>query len=162
MSIRKAFRRPLSMIAEAQQICRCFSTRASLQAAQYPYETSPFFPIPHLHPPKLTSPGESVIVSLDTQEKTSRTKKFDTLQSYTRSIPSKRPQGKALIEESNREVESNELERLQTRRWKKGDVYAPHDLSPAEMRKWRQRSKPDRDVFDMLNINPLDEYKVAI
>ena len=50
---------------------------------------------------------------------------------------------------------------MQTRRWKKGDIYAPHDLSPMEMRKWKQRVQPDRDIFDTLNINPLDEYKVS-
>ncbi|MCJ1249268.1 hypothetical protein MMC30_006491 [Trapelia coarctata] len=158
MSICKTFRRPLSMIAEAQYICRCFSTRTSLTAAQHPYESSTVPPNPISALPKLTSPGGAALLGIDNEE-TSRTKKFDALQSYTRSTPSKRPQGKALLDESDRQVESNELEKLQTRRWKKGDVYAPHDLSPAEMRKWRQRSKPNRDVFDMLNINPLDEYK---
>ena len=56
---------------------------------------------------------------------------------------------------------AKELEKLQTRRWKIGDVYAPHDLGPEEMMKWRQRSKPTRDVFDILAINPLDEYMVG-
>lgn len=52
------------------------------------------------------------------------------------------------------------LQKLMTRRWKAGDVYAPHDLSPQEMKKWRMRQPRDRDVFDALAINPLNEYKV--
>jgi hypothetical protein len=57
--------------------------------------------------------------------------------------------------------QSSDLEKLMTRRWAPGDVYAPHDLSPAEMKKWRIKMKPSRDAFDILAINPIDEYKVA-
>ncbi|KAI9769521.1 MAG: hypothetical protein M1840_003998 [Geoglossum simile] len=57
--------------------------------------------------------------------------------------------------------QSSDLEKLMTRRWAPGDVYAPHDLSPAEMKKWRVRVKPSRDAFDVLAINPIDEYKVT-
>jgi len=46
------------------------------------------------------------------------------------------------------------------REWKIGDVYAPHDLSPAEMRKWNKRRSPTKDVFDILAVNPLSLYKV--
>jgi len=124
----------------------------------------PLQPIQYVTPnpiyilPKLISLGHQALLTIDTQT-ASRTEKFDALKGY---VPSKQPQGKALIEESNRLLQSTELEKLQTRRWKKGDIYSPHDLSPAEMRKWRYRSKPDQDVFDMLNINPLDEYKVVL
>ena len=55
-----------------------------------------------------------------------------------------------------------DLEALQIRRWKAGDVYAPHDLSPVEMKKWRQRHQSNTDVFDALAINPLHEYKVCV
>lgn len=47
------------------------------------------------------------------------------------------------------------------RDWKVGDVYAPHDLSGAEMRKWATKKKPDKDVFDILAIDPLSLYKVS-
>ncbi|KAH0538119.1 hypothetical protein FGG08_005281 [Glutinoglossum americanum] len=57
--------------------------------------------------------------------------------------------------------QSADLERMMTRKWKLGDVYAPHDLSPVEMRKWRIRVKPSRDPFDVLAINPIHEYKVT-
>jgi len=39
-------------------------------------------------------------------------------------------------------------------------VYAPHDLSPEEMKKWKKRKSPTMDAFDALGINPLDQYKV--
>lgn len=51
------------------------------------------------------------------------------------------------------------------RRWKQGDVYAPHDLTGAEMAKWkklRRKDKPKHDVLDQLNINPLHHYKVRL
>lgn len=54
-----------------------------------------------------------------------------------------------------------DLEIFQTRRWKEGDVYAPHDLSWAEMRKNRKKGKLKMDAFDALAINPMDEYKVS-
>ena len=53
-----------------------------------------------------------------------------------------------------------DLSKQITRRWRAGDVYAPHDLSAAEMSKWKERMKPQYDAFDTLDLNPLDEYKV--
>ncbi|PSK46324.1 ribosomal protein S18 [Elsinoe australis] len=56
----------------------------------------------------------------------------------------------------------SDLERQMTRWWKEGDVYAPHDLSGAEMSKWKlpkARGKQSRDVCDILQLNPLDHYK---
>jgi hypothetical protein len=50
--------------------------------------------------------------------------------------------------------------RQMPRRWKVGDVYAPRDLSPAEMMKWRKGRAPNKDVVDMLGFNPLDNYRV--
>lgn len=52
------------------------------------------------------------------------------------------------------------LEKYQTRDWTEGDIYAPHDLSAAEMRKFKKRQSPPTDAFDALNLNPLDLYKV--
>ncbi|POS83207.1 hypothetical protein EPUL_003011 [Erysiphe pulchra] len=45
------------------------------------------------------------------------------------------------------------------RHWKAGDVYAPHDLHQAELSKYRLRASPTVDVFDILNINPLEHYR---
>lgn len=63
-------------------------------------------------------------------------------------------------EDQKAEIESRALEKYQTREWKAGDIYAPHDLSASEMKKWRKRYSPPTDSFDALNINPLDLYKV--
>lgn len=64
------------------------------------------------------------------------------------------------LEEQKAQSESRALEKFHTREWKAGDVYAPHDLSPAEMKKWGKRQSPSRDAFDALNLNPLQLYKV--
>ncbi len=52
------------------------------------------------------------------------------------------------------------LEKQVLRKWKLGDVYAPHDLSGDEMKKWGMNRPGQRDAFDVLGINPLHEYKV--
>ncbi|KAK5050497.1 hypothetical protein LTR84_003778 [Exophiala bonariae] len=57
------------------------------------------------------------------------------------------------------EEEKRALKRQVSRKWFPGDVYAPHDLSAAETRKWRKRARPTSDIFDQLNINPLSLYK---
>lgn len=54
-----------------------------------------------------------------------------------------------------------DLSKQISRRWKVGDVYAPHDLSPVEMAKWKNRGRPMYDVFDVLDFNPADHYKVC-
>ncbi|GES64464.1 37S ribosomal protein S18 [Aspergillus terreus] len=63
------------------------------------------------------------------------------------------------LQDQKAQGESRVLEKFQTRDWKAGDIYAPHDLSPAEMKKWRKRYSPSTDAFDSLNMNPLDLYK---
>ncbi|KAF2625203.1 ribosomal protein S18 [Macroventuria anomochaeta] len=46
------------------------------------------------------------------------------------------------------------------RKWQPGDVYSPHDLTGAEQKKWKfGRKKPQSDAFDVLGINPVNEYK---
>lgn len=54
-----------------------------------------------------------------------------------------------------------EMERTLKRSWKGGEVYAPHDLSPSEARKWATRTSPVKDIFDELAINPMKEWKVC-
>ncbi|ODM15894.1 hypothetical protein SI65_08735 [Aspergillus cristatus] len=88
------------------------------------------------------------------------------LQSATRPTRGPKPyhrtalQNRARIaEEQKKQAESRALERFQTREWRAGDVYAPHDLSPAQMRKWKVRHSPPTDAFDAIDKNPLDLYK---
>lgn len=54
---------------------------------------------------------------------------------------------------------ARQLDRFNRRDWRSGDVYAPHDLSAAEARKWSKRYSPTSDAFDALDLNPLDLYK---
>lgn len=59
-------------------------------------------------------------------------------------------------------MEREELARQMFRKWQGGDVYAPHDLSYQELKKWIKPRQPSKDVIDMLGINPLDHYKVRV
>ena len=61
------------------------------------------------------------------------------------------------MEEANLRAD---LSKQISRRWKAGDVYAPHDLSPVEMKKWKNRDRPIHDVFDVLDFNPMEHYRV--
>lgn len=54
-----------------------------------------------------------------------------------------------------------DLELQSPRRWQVGDVYAPHDLTGVEAKKWkRSKRTPNVDAFETLGLNPLKEYKV--
>ncbi|KAG9199885.1 hypothetical protein B5807_11078 [Epicoccum nigrum] len=65
-------------------------------------------------------------------------------------------QTREMIESERRE----QFQRQIYRKWQPGDVYSPHDLTGAEQRKWKMgRKKPQQDAFDVLGINPLNEYK---
>lgn len=72
-----------------------------------------------------------------------------------------KPNRLRFLEDQKARTESRSLEKFQTRPWQTGDVYAPRDLSPVEMKKWGRRQAPSKDAFDGLNINPLDLYKVG-
>ena len=63
------------------------------------------------------------------------------------------------IQELKNHKLASDLSKQITRRWKEGDIYAPHDLSSAEMGKWRRRKQPEIDVLDVLDMNPIEEYK---
>lgn len=58
--------------------------------------------------------------------------------------------------------EAKAMEKNFSRDWNVGDVYAPHDLSAAEARKWKKRKAPTTDAFDFLSLNPLDLYKASM
>ena len=65
--------------------------------------------------------------------------------------------------ENQRASRRRDLELQMQRRWKVGEVYAPHDLSGVEGNKWKQlrkKTKQPVDVIDLLGINPLHFYKV--
>jgi small subunit ribosomal protein S18 len=65
------------------------------------------------------------------------------------------------VEELKSHNLANDLSKQITRRWRAGDVYAPHDLSEVEMAKWKKREKPSHDVFDVLDLNPMEHYRVC-
>ncbi|KAI2467535.1 ribosomal protein S18 [Annulohypoxylon bovei var. microspora] len=70
-----------------------------------------------------------------------------------------RQRARSIDEELRQKNQNDEYARQMTRRWKTGDVYAPHDISPAEMSKWRRNSNRKKDLVDMLGLSPLDMYR---
>ncbi|KAL2833243.1 ribosomal protein S18 [Aspergillus cavernicola] len=78
---------------------------------------------------------------------------------HQRFPPRRAPNRQRFMEDQKAAAESRLLEKFQARDWKAGDIYAPHDLSPAEMKKWHARKPPSADAFDALDLNPMDVYK---
>jgi small subunit ribosomal protein S18 len=67
-------------------------------------------------------------------------------------------QSREIIESERR----NQYQRQIFRKWQPGDVYSPHDLTGFEQKKWKfGRKRPQSDAFDVLGINPINEYKVS-
>ncbi|KAI1380657.1 ribosomal protein S18 [Hypoxylon crocopeplum] len=65
----------------------------------------------------------------------------------------------AVEEEMRQNSRIDDYSRQMTRRFNVGDVYAPHDLSPSEMAKWRRNQARKKDLVDMLGLHPLDMYR---
>ncbi|KAK0909277.1 hypothetical protein LTR57_016462 [Friedmanniomyces endolithicus] len=69
------------------------------------------------------------------------------------------------LAELARPYSRRDLEQQIPRRYKLGDVYAPHDLSGTEMGKWRKMRRKPRvvshgsDVLDSLGVDPREHYK---
>lgn len=67
------------------------------------------------------------------------------------------------LADMQRTYSRQDLERQMIRRWKSGDVYAPHDLTGIEMAKWQKTRRKERQSFDVLHqlgIKPIEQYKV--
>ncbi|KAL2866372.1 mitochondrial 37S ribosomal protein bS18m [Aspergillus lucknowensis] len=102
-----------------------------------------------------TAPGAALESLLYPPQQSARPSAFGPGRSNRRNKPDRQ----RFIEDQRAQAESRALERFQTREWRAGDIYAPHDLSPAEMKKWKRRTPPGTDAFDALKLNPLDLYK---
>ncbi|KAK2624949.1 hypothetical protein QTJ16_005318 [Diplocarpon rosae] len=74
-------------------------------------------------------------------------------------MESQRMRSSTSTEEFINHALASDLSKQITRRWKAGDIYAPHDLSEVEMKKWKRRGQPQYDVFDVLDFNPLEHYR---
>ncbi|KAK2007993.1 ribosomal protein S18 [Colletotrichum eremochloae] len=66
---------------------------------------------------------------------------------------------RTMLESLREKKVSDDYLKQMPRRWRAGELYAPHDLSPIEMDKWRKPKQPNVDVVDLLGINPLDHYR---
>ncbi|ORY12609.1 ribosomal protein S18 [Clohesyomyces aquaticus] len=70
------------------------------------------------------------------------------------------PTTRTTSSEADKSARIDAFSRQVHRRWKAGDVYAPHDLSGPEQKKWKfGRQTPQTDAFDTLGIDPVNEYK---
>ncbi|KAF2730771.1 ribosomal protein S18 [Polyplosphaeria fusca] len=67
---------------------------------------------------------------------------------------------RSTMHQANMQARRDSFQKQIHRVWKTGDVYAPHDLSGMEQKKWKMgRKTPQSDAFDTLGINPINEYK---
>lgn len=74
----------------------------------------------------------------------------------------RQPSRAIYLEEQKSASESRGLEKFHPRDYKAGDIVAPKDMSPTQMKKWGKRQSPGTDAFDALNLKPLDMYKVCL
>ncbi|KAH9807356.1 mitochondrial 37S ribosomal protein RSM18 [Teratosphaeria destructans] len=115
-------------------------------------------PVSAAAPPSPGSPAAS---------STRNTTAFDLAANFVRESSAGRQarDSASQLRDIERTYNRKDLEGQLPRRWKSGDVYAPHDLSGVEMSKWKKLSRKPRtsskgrDVLDQLGINPLKEYK---
>ncbi|ETS81619.1 hypothetical protein PFICI_06621 [Pestalotiopsis fici W106-1] len=88
---------------------------------------------------------------------------FDRMRVSQRRGGDQAPAGESLRPNVQEELRGKNIAedymRQQPRRWKLGDVYAPRDLSSAEMSKWGKISNVERDLVDLLGLKPLDMYR---
>jgi len=86
-------------------------------------------------------------------------RQYQPRSSPSRQIPPPGQHQQSLSQQLQTHKTVNALSRLIVRRYRSGDIFAPHDLSPTEMSKWRARSRPVADAFDVLCMDPLEQYK---
>lgn len=77
--------------------------------------------------------------------------------------PLQRQNREAALADAQRNYSRKDLENQQPRRWRLGNVYAPHDLSGVEAAKWKKLQRNPRsrgrDILDQLGMKPLEHYK---
>lgn len=101
----------------------------------------------------------NILASIQTKPDAEQQPGDSTATRIAREIGLDRPSQTREMVESERRAQ---FQRQIYRRWQPGDVYSPHDLTGVEQRKWKfGRKKPQQDAFDVLGINPINEYKVA-
>jgi small subunit ribosomal protein S18 len=106
-----------------------------------------------------TAPHGSATIILDTLH---RGIKEHAVSEYAKrqTLDLSRKNAQQSIEQERRIVERDEFARQIHRKWRAGDIYAPHDLTGREHAKWKKGKRSQNgDVVDALGINPLLEYK---
>ncbi|KAG5986844.1 hypothetical protein E4U52_008213 [Claviceps spartinae] len=149
---------PFTQLSSSPSLARALSSTPALAIAPAQYPS----------PPRRDPSSNSKLLSIDADGRRNppryRPQGF-SLHSEGASFISKSSQSQLRASIQNLETlrnnkESGEFLREMPRRWEAGDVYAPHDLSAAEMRKLRKRASRKADVVDALQIRVKDMYKV--
>ncbi|KAL8930851.1 MAG: hypothetical protein Q9208_000392 [Pyrenodesmia sp. 3 TL-2023] len=131
-----------------------------------------------LHPaytpsPSLTEPGSYSNPTFPTPNNP-RPPPVESMQGLVYSSINRRaptPARRSALEETTAAYRAADLSAHLHRRFRPGDIYSPHDLSPVEQEKFRfKRTRPRdtpplpsakskrSDAFDVLNLHPLSEY----
>ncbi|KAF2773754.1 ribosomal protein S18 [Teratosphaeria nubilosa] len=143
-------------LSDLMQATRAQAGQSRQQRRTQPL-TAPPNPVSAAAPPSPGSPAST----------TRNTAAFDLAANVVRESSAARQarDSASQLRDIERTYNRKDLEGQLPRRWKSGDVYAPHDLSGVEMSKWKKLSKKPRtnskgrDVLDQLGIDPLKEYK---
>ncbi|WQF88572.1 Putative small ribosomal subunit protein bS18 [Colletotrichum destructivum] len=134
-----------------------------LSALKAPSALSPRIARPFSSTPAVAKPSDPIsnLLNLDEKPKVHSTDRIRGLIKTGKArIDGVAAARKLTMLESLREKKvSDDYVKQMPRRWNAGEIYAPHDLSPVEMEKWRKSKRPNVDVVDLLGLNPLDHYR---
>ncbi|KAK8139649.1 hypothetical protein PG984_000772 [Apiospora sp. TS-2023a] len=142
-----AFKQPATSSFFRSQACQ-FSQQAPLQAIRRDVPSSPASSMLNLDSPSKRGGGQDATEGVSSI--------FDDFRSKRRT---QTPDGeRKVVGELRGKNISEDYMRQMPRRWREGDLYAPHDLSEVEAAKWRKMTSVQRDLVDLLGLRPLDMY----
>ena len=131
--------------------------------APFPSQKSP--PAPELTPPPLVkdhADPSSKISDMFAKQRPSQTGDLRNLVETSNAFSKNRERRDVTQKDLAATHQTDSYVQQMTRRWKKGDVYAPKDLSPVEMRRWKGFLTPQVDIVDVMGFNPVDNYRVCL
>ncbi|KAK8042302.1 hypothetical protein PG993_006825 [Apiospora rasikravindrae] len=143
-----AFKQPASTSFFRSQACQ-FSQQAPLQAIRQNVPSSPASSMLNLNDSSSKRGGNAT-------EGVS-----DLFENFTAKRRTQTPEGERRVQvlgDLKGKNVSEDYMRQMPRRWREGELYAPHDLSEVEAAKWRKMTSVQRDLVDLLGLRPLDMY----
>ncbi|KAK7952187.1 mitochondrial 37S ribosomal protein bS18m [Apiospora aurea] len=144
-----AFKQPASSAFFRSQACQ-FSQQAPLQAIRQNVPSSPASSMLNLDSSNSKRGGTGATEGVS-----------DLFTKFTAKHRTQTPEGERRVQvlgDLKGKNVSEDYMRQMPRRWREGELYAPHDLSEVEAAKWRKMTNVQRDLVDMLGLRPLDMY----